>query len=49
MQLPEIIPFENTELEMKFQEISGQIISEIQQIKRYDIDKTKKFSKIGDS
>ncbi len=30
MQLPEIIPFENTELEMKFQEISGQIISEIQ-------------------
>ena len=29
MQLPEIIPFENTELEMKFQEISGQIISEI--------------------
>ena len=30
MQLPEIIPFENTELEMKFQEVSGQIISEIQ-------------------
>ncbi len=30
LQLPEIIPFENTELEMKFQEISGQIISEIQ-------------------
>tara|TARA_B100000401_G_C52606979_1_gene624768 strand:- start:17 stop:832 length:816 start_codon:yes stop_codon:yes gene_type:complete len=30
MQLPEIIPFENTELEMKFEEISGQIISEIQ-------------------
>ena len=26
MQLPEIIPFENTELEMKFQEVSGQII-----------------------
>ena len=30
MQLPEIIPFENTELELKFQEVSGQIISEIQ-------------------
>lgn len=30
MQLPEIIPFENTELELKFQEISGQILSEIQ-------------------
>jgi len=30
MQLPEIIPFENTELEMKFQEVSGQILSEIQ-------------------
>lgn len=30
MQLPEIIPFENTELEIKFQEVSGQIISEIQ-------------------
>ena len=30
MQLPEIIPFENTELEMKFQEVSSQIISEIQ-------------------
>ena len=30
MQLPEIIPFENTELEMKFQEVSGQILSETQ-------------------
>ena len=30
MQLPEIIPFENTELEMKFQEISGQILSDIE-------------------
>ena len=28
MQLPEIIPFENSELEMKFQEISGQIIDQ---------------------
>ena len=30
MQLPDIIPFENTELEMKFQEISGQILSDIE-------------------
>ena len=28
IQLPEIIPFENSELEMKFQEISGQIIDQ---------------------
>ena len=27
MQIPDIIPFENTELELKFQEISDQIIS----------------------
>ena len=27
MQVPDIIPFENTELELKFQEISDQIIS----------------------
>ena len=26
MQVPDIIPFENTELELKFQEISNQII-----------------------
>ena len=29
MQLPDIIPFENSELEIKFQEISGQIIDQI--------------------
>ena len=28
MQIPDIIPFENTELEMKFQEIAGQIIDQ---------------------
>ena len=26
MQLPEIIPFENSELELKFQELSGKIL-----------------------